>query len=219
MFAQDFIVNDSRCELSFYSLTIPDHAGKYVQENKIFWVSSFNFQIEHFGDKMSVTSSDSVESVLSMASSNGGVPLTNVKFTNVSDLPEEARGLCLESLKIRQQAYAPYSKFKVGAALKTKEGNVINGCNVENASYGLSICAERTACVKAVSQVREKFQYKLPPPFRATFSCTLLLRKIEPILYICIYWAQTDITSIGKSGERVQLPVTTLAKWRKYYIG
>ena len=170
MFAQDFIVNDSRCELSFYSLTIPDHAGKYVQENKIFWVSSFNFQIEHFGDKMSVTSSDSVESVLSMASSNGGVPLTNVKFTNVSDLPEEARGLCLESLKIRQQAYAPYSKFKVGAALKTKEGNVINGCNVENASYGLSICAERTACVKAVSQVREKFQYKLPPPFRQSSS-------------------------------------------------
>ena len=104
---------------------------------------------------MSVTSSDSVESVLSMASSNGG----EVKFTNVSNLPEEARGLCLESLKIRQQAYAPYSKFKVGAALQTKEGNVINGCNVENASYGLSICAERTACVKAVSQVRSKFQY------------------------------------------------------------
>ena len=116
---------------------------------------------------MSVTSSDSVESVLSMASSNGGGG--GVKFTNVSDLPEEARGLCLESLKIRQQAYAPYSKFKVGAALQTKEGNVINGCNVENASYGLSICAERTACVKAVSQVRAKFQYKLPPPFRHIF--------------------------------------------------
>ena len=48
MFAQDFIVNECRCELSFYSLTIPDHAGKYVQENKIFWVFSFNFQIEPF---------------------------------------------------------------------------------------------------------------------------------------------------------------------------
>ncbi|GAB6158099.1 cytidine deaminase [Desulfotomaculum varum] len=57
----------------------------------------------------------------------------------------------------RQLAYAPYSKFKVGAALLTKEGHIFTGCNVENASYGLTCCAERTALLKAVSEGYQKF--------------------------------------------------------------
>ena len=77
-----------------------------------------------------------------------------MKDLHMKELSEEARTLCLASLEIRKSAYAPYSKFKVGAALRTDTGLVIDGCNVENASYGLSICAERSACVKAVSQVR-----------------------------------------------------------------
>ncbi|MGT2907870.1 cytidine deaminase [Streptococcus dentiloxodontae] len=51
-----------------------------------------------------------------------------------------------------EQAYVPYSHFKVGAALLTQNGNIYNGCNVENASYGLTNCAERTAIFKAVSE-------------------------------------------------------------------
>lgn len=57
----------------------------------------------------------------------------------------------------RERAYVPYSNFKVGAALRCDDGTIFSGCNVENASYGLAICAERTAIVKAVSEGKTKF--------------------------------------------------------------
>lgn len=56
------------------------------------------------------------------------------------------------ALEARQKAYTPYSHFKVGAALRTKEGKVYQGCNIENAAYTPSNCAERTAFFKAVSE-------------------------------------------------------------------
>lgn len=49
------------------------------------------------------------------------------------------------------KAYAPYSQFRVGAAVLTKQGNIFSGCNVENASYGLAICAERNAIANAIA--------------------------------------------------------------------
>ncbi len=55
------------------------------------------------------------------------------------------------------KAYVPYSKFAVGAALECKGGKVFTGCNVENAALGSTICAERTACVKAVSEGFSEF--------------------------------------------------------------
>jgi cytidine deaminase len=57
----------------------------------------------------------------------------------------------------REAAYAPYSRFKVGAALLGASGRVFTGCNVENAAYPLCTCAERTAVVKAISEGEEKF--------------------------------------------------------------
>ncbi len=60
--------------------------------------------------------------------------------------------------EVSQNAYAPYSGFKVGAAILTEEGKIFSGCNVENASYGLTMCAERTAIFKAVSEGYKNFK-------------------------------------------------------------
>ncbi len=68
---------------------------------------------------------------------------------------EELIGLAREA---RQRAYAPYSCFAVGAALLGRSGRVYAACNVENVSYGLSICAERAAVFKAVSEGEQEFE-------------------------------------------------------------
>jgi cytidine deaminase len=58
---------------------------------------------------------------------------------------------------VRLNAFAPYSKFQVGAALLSADGRVFTGCNVENATYGLSVCAERVAIFKAISEGARQF--------------------------------------------------------------
>ncbi len=72
-----------------------------------------------------------------------------------SQLTAAEREQLLEAARQAQErAYAPYSKFYVGAAVLTSQGRIFTGCNVENASYGLTICAERSAIFTAVEQTR-----------------------------------------------------------------
>lgn len=73
-------------------------------------------------------------------------------------LSQEDRDLMERARASLEMAWCPYSGFRVGVALRCEDGRVFTGCNVENASYGLTICAERTAAVKAVSEGSRRFE-------------------------------------------------------------
>ena len=62
-----------------------------------------------------------------------------------------------EAIKMRKKSYAPYSKYRVGAAVETESGDIIGGCNVESSSYGLTCCAERIALFRAIAEGYKKF--------------------------------------------------------------
>ena len=72
-------------------------------------------------------------------------------------MSEDIESLIETAKRAREQAVAPFSNFEVGAAVKTAEGKVYTGCNVESASYGLTVCAERVAIWKALSEGERQF--------------------------------------------------------------
>ena len=78
--------------------------------------------------------------------------------TSALMLNEKRDSLLKEAITAQKKAYSPYSKFKVGAALLTKDGKIFTGCNVENVSYSMTICAERAAVFKAVSEGHTDFE-------------------------------------------------------------
>jgi cytidine deaminase len=74
-----------------------------------------------------------------------------------ADEPPDLRELTRLARAARKHAFAPYSKFRVGAALQLRDGSIVTGCNIENATYGLTLCAERVAIFKAMSEGERDF--------------------------------------------------------------
>jgi cytidine deaminase len=79
-------------------------------------------------------------------------------FKLIRGIVMDIRRLIELSMEAKEYAYVPYSNFRVGAALLTKSGKVYTGCNIENASFGATNCAERTAIFKAVSEGEKDFE-------------------------------------------------------------
>ena len=106
----------------------------------------------------------------------------------------------------RDRAYAPYSGFRVGAALLTEQGDVVTGANVENASYGLGICAERAAVVAAIAAGYRRFEAIAiagtgPDPVTPCGACRQVLREFPRGVDLAVLCA-------GEEGEH--LLTTTL---------
>ena len=108
------------------------------------------------------------------------------------------------AIQARARAYAPYSHFAVGAALLTRSGEIITGCNVENASYGLTICAERSAVFSALGQGHRAFEViaiSLEGASSPCGACRQVLAEFAPNLRVLM----TDPTG-------TQIRETTLDK-------
>ncbi|TFK66148.1 cytidine deaminase [Pluteus cervinus] len=130
-----------------------------------------------------------------------------------SKLKPEDRKLLIEgAFEAKKGTYSPYSKFPVGAALLTSDGKIIKGANIENASYGGAICAERTAIVKAVSEGIRSFSglavvTNVEKPISPCGMCRQVLREFVslkmPILLVpANYPSPSDDETFTEGGVR-----------------
>lgn len=104
-------------------------------------------------------------------------------------MDEAFRGLIDQAIAATQHAYIPYSHYPVGAALRAVDGSVYSGCNVENASFPVTICAERTALVKAVSEGQRQFDVLVVATRNAGSPCGMcrqMLYEFAPQLRVLL---------------------------------
>jgi cytidine deaminase len=115
----------------------------------------------------------------------------------------------------QKNAHAPYSKFRVGAALRTRTGEIFVGCNVENASYGMTNCAERTAIFSAVAQIGPQMEIEAiaitcvqSVPCSPCGACRQVIYEFGPNAQVYFQgkrgWKQTPITALLPEGFRLK---------------
>jgi len=131
----------------------------------------------------------------------------------LEQLPGAWRELFEAAIEARRHAHAPYSRFPVGAALRTGSGHIYAGCNVENASLGLTVCAERVAIWKAISEGERAFQAMAvvtEPGSTPCGACRQVMKEFAQDMPILI--ADTTgrgwVTSLGALLPHPFLPVT-----------
>lgn len=111
-----------------------------------------------------------------------------------------------------KNSYSPYSKFRVGAILVTKDGNEFNGVNVENASYGASICAERSAIVSAISAGYKKGDFKelnlIVDSDKISFPCNICRQ-----FFVEFFNNNMDVICYDKNGNKKILKVSDLCTY------
>ncbi|MCQ2436420.1 MAG: cytidine deaminase [Clostridia bacterium] len=119
--------------------------------------------------------------------------------------------LCKAAIAAKNNSYAPYSGFHVGAAILTEEGKVFTGCNIENAAYSPSVCAERTAIFKAVSEGSRRFSAiaicgdnETTPPCGV---CRQVMREFCP-LDMPVYLVSPDCKKIVTTTLNALLPMS-----------
>jgi cytidine deaminase len=106
------------------------------------------------------------------------------------------------------RAYAPYSKFTVGAAILTDSGKIYSGCNVENASYGLTNCAERTAIFNAVAAGEKKLRLRCVVVYTPTKTATAPCGACRQVIYE--FGPQARVVSICDSKQHVDVSINAL---------
>ena len=117
--------------------------------------------------------------------------LTTIAGEDVATSNKEKTELIAAAIRAKHHAYAVYSNFRVGAALLTDKGDIFEGCNVENASYGLTICAERNAVFQAVAEGKTHFRAIAISSDDAGFitpcgACRQVLAEFAPRLEIIL---------------------------------
>jgi cytidine deaminase len=135
---------------------------------------------------ISVVANNAIGSDESQIPNARGNPMSEPDKKTLDDMAKRAKA-------VSQKAYCPYSKFRVGAVVLTDDGEMLEGCNVENASYGLTICAERNAVFQMVARAKKKIiavviYTPTPTPSAPCGACRQVINEFGPdalIVSVC----------------------------------